>query len=93
MNEPKSDSYKEALRKIDELDNLERRTGRSTRLIDKYIQELFEKKIVIVYDHYPKIEAHNDLFNRVMTRLKNEHHAGYKFSIKSDKKLLKIEII
>lgn len=29
-----------------------RRTGRTTRLIDNYIQELFKNKRIVVKDHY-----------------------------------------
>ena len=53
--------------------SVNRRSGRSTRLIDEYIQELFTTGRVRVLDHHSSREAHNDLFVRVITRLKVEH--------------------
>ena len=54
----------------------ERITGRSTRLIDKYIQEFFTNPAgigVYVLDHYDDIRAHQSLLDRVISRLKIEH--------------------
>jgi hypothetical protein len=61
----------------------ERATGRSTRLIDKYIQEFFTNPIgeaVYVSDHWNDIKAHKTLLERVVSRLKIEH-PGVKYSI------------
>lgn len=54
----------------------DRATGRSTRLIDKYIQEFFTNPAgisVYVLDHYDDIRAHKLLLDRVISRLKIEH--------------------
>ena len=53
-----------------------RKSGRSTRLIDQYIQLLFEVDKgtnVKVRDHYPSNDAHRQLLDRIIKRLKNEH--------------------
>lgn len=48
-----------------------RRVGNTTRLVDYYIQQLFITGEVILEDHHPL--GHNDLFAKVMGRLRNEH--------------------
>jgi hypothetical protein len=53
-----------------------RKSGRTTRLIDDYIQLLFEVdkgQSVKVRDHYPSNDAHRQLLERIVRRLKNEH--------------------
>ena len=50
-----------------------RRTGRSTRLVDKYIQELFTTGLAVVLDHHHSNEADYDLLNRVAKRMSIEH--------------------
>lgn len=48
-------------------------TGRSTRLIGKYIQEFFTNPIgeaVYVPGHWNDIKAHKTLLERVVSRLK-----------------------
>lgn len=53
-----------------------RKSGRSTRLVDQYIQLLFEVDKgtnVKVRDHYPSNDAHRQLLDRIIKRLKNEH--------------------
>lgn len=54
---------------IDEKDL--RRTGRTTRLIDDYIQQLFSGKEVLVLDHNKKINK--SMCATIIERLKNEH--------------------
>ena len=50
-----------------------RASGRTTRLIDKYIQELFTKKEVVIKDHYRNAQADYFLSERVLRRLALEH--------------------
>lgn len=53
-----------------------RATGRSTRLVDKYIQEFFTNPqgvSVYILDHWDDTRYHNDLLERVISRLKTEH--------------------
>ena len=66
-------------------------TGRSTRLIDEYIQKLFTTGCVTVIDHCN--EKHNNmvLLTKIMSRIKNEHpHILEKISI--NKGSLKIKL-
>lgn len=51
-------------------------SGRTTRLIDNYIQLLFEVdkgELIKVRDHYPSNDAHRQLLDKIIKRLKNEH--------------------
>lgn len=60
-----------------------RATGRSTRLVDEYIQMFFTNPQgvpVKVLDHYDDIKAHVQLLERVVSRLKIEHK-GVHYSI------------
>jgi hypothetical protein len=50
-----------------------RRTGRTTRLIDKYIQELFKKRSVQVVDHNDTNNDDNHTLKILLRRLKTEH--------------------
>jgi hypothetical protein len=50
-----------------------RRSGRSTRLTDSYIQELFNDGAIKVYDHHNTPLAHRFLFDNVLRRLSIEH--------------------
>lgn len=52
-----------------------RATGISTRLVDQYIQEIYENegKWVEIKDHYPSMNANKLLAERVIARLKAEH--------------------
>jgi len=53
--------------------NENRRTGRTTRLIDGYIQQLFEEGSVLIKDHHDSPDSHCYLFRKVLARLKAEH--------------------
>ena len=65
-----------------------RKTGRSTRLADEYIQSLFKKRKIIVMDHYPSKEANMFLFRKILRRLEFEHPNLSRF-IKSDSRDIK----
>lgn len=53
---------------------LNRRTGRTTRLADNYIQQLFSKGFVEVRDHYTDGRlGHEHLFSVICNRLRSEH--------------------
>lgn len=53
---------------------LDRRTGRTTRLADNYIQQLFFEGFVVVKDHHTSGRSgHVHLFSVIFNRLKNEH--------------------
>lgn len=52
-----------------------RASGRSTRLVDFYIQELFKNKgcFIKVIDHHPTHKADLNLLHMITSRLDNEH--------------------
>lgn len=53
---------------------LDRWTGRTTRLADSYIQQLFSEGFVEVRDHHTSGRSgHEHLFSVIFNRLKNEH--------------------
>ena len=60
-----------------------RKSGRTTRLVDNYIQLLFEVdkgQTIQVRDHYPSNDAHRMLIDKIVNRLKNEH-VGLDFEV------------
>lgn len=61
-----------------------RRSGRTTRLADSYIQELFDKGTITVADHFTHSEngrpfpnASRNLFDVVSTRMEREHKGDF----------------
>ncbi len=58
---------------MSQIDDSERCTGRTIRLVDYYIQKLYETGYVVVKDHVDKPICHKECARRVMKRLKNEH--------------------
>lgn len=78
------------------LESQHRQKGRTTRLIDKYIQELFDHngEWLTINDHIDlasEQEYHSrmtrQLFNRIIQRLKFEHNYGKTDKIKIEKRL------
>lgn len=59
------------------MEDQNRRTGRTTRLVDEAIQTIFTKGTWTARDHYDDIHAHRTLFQRVMDRLNREHNFSY----------------
>jgi len=51
--------------------------GTTTRLVDMFIQKLFNERIVKIYDHYGSINAAKRTFDLVLSRLSREHPADY----------------
>jgi hypothetical protein len=57
-----------------------RQTGRSTRIIDQLIQDLFVKGEITVNDHMPEqIESYNNL--RIIRNRMETEHVGVKYLI------------
>lgn len=50
-----------------------RRTGRTTRIVDKLIQDLFDNGACYFYDHFPTNDAKMNVHSIIINRLKNEH--------------------
>ena len=51
-----------------------RRVGNTTRLIDMFVQDFFNKKECKIYDHYGTRQASQRVFNLVLQRLNQEHN-------------------
>ena len=57
-----------------------RATGRTTRLVDEYVQILFknvleeDNKYISIHDHYPSRMATRMLIDKIRNRIKNEHN-------------------
>lgn len=70
-------SYLETSNKVEEfksiLDQLDRGSGRTTRLIDSYIQELFLNGEVTPRDHHDNKMSHLYLTDKIRARLNSEH--------------------
>lgn len=61
-----------------------RKVGNTTRLIDYYIQELFESGHIRIWDHYTNghhKEANSNLYERICNRLYKEHPGLYRYSL------------
>lgn len=52
---------------------MERRTGKTTRIVDRCIQELFKKGKTYLYDESRGKVATHDIFDLLMQRLGREH--------------------
>lgn len=53
----------------------DRGSGRTTRLVDYYIQKLFHNPNIFIepQDHFEHLIAHKELIKRISQRLVNEH--------------------
>jgi len=51
-----------------------RRVGNTTRLIDMFIQDFFNKGECQIYDHYNTRESRQRVFDLVLRRLNTEHN-------------------
>jgi len=60
-----------------------RKSGRTTRLADKYIQDLFKKGTAKIIDHYGTRDASFYLLGIILDRLEREHPETFK-NIKVD---------
>ena len=62
---------------IEEITDLQdiniRRTGRTTRLVNEYIERLFKEHTIIVRDHYPTQLASKYMANMLKKRMEFEH--------------------
>ena len=50
-----------------------RRSGRTTRMIDKSIQQFFDEGVCEVYDHHGTREADKLIMQKILKRLHYEH--------------------
>ena len=58
----------------------ERQTGRTIRLVDYYIQELFKNpnSWITIKDHYDHPTAHKVILGKILKRLDSEHNISEK---------------
>lgn len=61
--------------------------GRTTRLVDDYVQQFFMNGYVMIRDHFDDYRAHQRTFYLVINRLIAEHN-DYMERLKREKKLL-----
>lgn len=61
-----------------EIKDFKRRSGRSTRIVDQAIQDLFNTGFCIVREHDPHPVEYRRTMYRIIERLKNEHGLNYK---------------
>lgn len=54
---------------------LYRMTGRTTRIVDYYVQQLFEhpKEWIDIHDHFETKAADQNVLTRLVARMQNEH--------------------
>lgn len=74
--------------------NGDRKTGRTTRLIDGYVQSLFNNmgEFVTIKDHFDHPLAHMQLIDKLTKRIALEHSGYVKvFNIGNRVKIKKIE--
>lgn len=55
-----------------------RKSGRTTRLVDGLVQELFNTGFCYVEDHYGSILANKMILRKLLDRLDLEHHLNVK---------------
>jgi hypothetical protein len=70
-----------------------RASGRTTRLVDEQIQELFTNGCVLVIDHYPTREAARMVFDKVLRRLDFEHSLRVGRGLEIDRSSFAIKIV
>jgi len=56
-----------------------RRTGKSTRIVDRCVQEFFEKGITYVYEERDNQNMTDEVFDLFRQRMENEHF-GVKYN-------------
>lgn len=71
-------------------DDKHRGTGRTTRLADSYIQQLYKDKIVTVTDHHNHNNAHRYLADLICKRIKNESNLGLAL-VRMDDRTIKLD--
>lgn len=67
-----------------------RRTGRTTRIVDQCIQELFTEGVTKVVDHTNNHVSNSRLWKRLLHRLSFEHNCYPKSDLEIDGDILKL---
>lgn len=68
--------------------------GRTTRIIDEYIQELYRHygKWIEIKDHYPSPQSDHIVLNKIMARMELEH-PGDKVKVNKSRKTPRIMLV
>lgn len=68
-----------------------RRVGNTTRLIDYYVQELFNnfEQEIEIRDHFPHRRADEFLIERLVKRIRSEH-PSFEYEINRNKRTIKL---
>lgn len=71
-----------------------RLTGRTTRIIDEYIQELYrhQGEWIEIKDHHPSPQSDRIALNKIMTRMELEH-PGDKVNVDKSRKTPRIMLV
>ncbi len=71
-----------------------RATGRTTRIIDEYIQELYRHlgEWIEIEDHYPSPQADRMVLDKIMARMELEH-PGDKVNVDKSRKIPRIMLV
>lgn len=87
LNEPNIDEIIESRKKTKS-----RRSGRTIKLVDKAVNELFTNGEAIVKDHYDSRESHTDLLKLIIRRLHTEHglNAEVNYDVEIERNYYKI---
>ena len=66
-----------------------RATGRTTRLVNKYVQQLFQNPNIEIKirDHHPSTKSNRLLFMRILKRMVNEHPQDHNKLVINESKL------
>ena len=95
MTQEQKDLFNERISLIREAGELSyRHSGRTTKLVDEYIQKLYNNqgKWVDIYDHYEGHAANYMILRIIIARMEAEHHAD-KFEVCRGAKYPKIRLI
>lgn len=79
-------------RTLQEVDRGPRRSGRTTRLVDAYIQILFKTGKVVLYDHHYHERANEHIARIFFRRLEMEHNlrVGREIGFDQSRKIVEI---
>lgn len=69
-----------------------RRSGRTTILADKLIQQLFQEGRIVVKDHFNDLRANERLFQRIEKRLSTEHSLMHRRGMEVNRRSMMISL-
>lgn len=86
-NQASNELSKTQLNVLKKIANAQRGTGRTTRLVDEYIQYLYDNldQPVVVIDHHDGFGGSRYLTERIVNRIKNEHPHDFRRIVVNNK--------